>query len=355
MDFKTLQPGDPPWLREIFALEGLKEIVGSKDEPKIVAFFAEARHPDVKDDETAWCAAAAHAMLGRAGVKGTGKLNARSYLDWGTKVTKPQRGDVVVIKRGTSTWQGHVFFWLGETADRIWGIGGNQGNAISVASFPKTALLGYRRPPAAGSARPAPKPTPIENARPEEDMGQGTTIGRGGGGGALPDTDQVARIQEQLRALGYHEVGAIDGIKGPATDNAILIFRKDNHLPLSTAIDSSLRDALMKAQPRVVAPARAEAPAKEVREQAPEAKHSWWSGLIALIGAIFSGIVSFVGWVVSNIGDARALLKPVTDMLGSVPWWAWPVLIALGLLVIWGKSHQAEKAVVTAYRDGERR
>lgn len=83
-DFKTLQPGDPPQLRS-FVLEGLKEIVGGQHERQIVAFFAEAGHPWVKDDETAWCAAFEHAMLGRAGIKGTGSLAARSYLDWGRR------------------------------------------------------------------------------------------------------------------------------------------------------------------------------------------------------------------------------------------------------------------------------
>lgn len=170
-----------------------------------------------------------------------------------------------------------------------------------------------------------------------------------------PTAQQIIDIQERLRALGYHEVGAIDGIIGPATENAILIFRKDNGLPLSTRIDASLRDALLRASPRTVADSRAEASPKDVRQQAPEANASWWSKIVAAFGAIGSGIVGLFNWLIASFADAREAVRPITDMLWDVPAWLWALLLAAGFLSVWFMSRKAEQGVVAAYQAGERR
>lgn len=96
---------------------------------------------------TAWCAAFVNSTLQQAGMQGTGKLNARSYLDWGQAVDAPERGDIAVFSRGDPNgWQGHVGFFDGYNEDgTIRVLGGNQGNAVSVASYSPNALLGFRR------------------------------------------------------------------------------------------------------------------------------------------------------------------------------------------------------------------
>lgn len=101
---------------------------------------------------TAWCAAFVNATLEQTGVESTGALNARSYLDWGQEVTEPQRGDVAVFSRGDPNgWQGHVGFFDGYNDDgTIRVLGGNQSDAVNVASYGADRLLGFRR--AAGQA-----------------------------------------------------------------------------------------------------------------------------------------------------------------------------------------------------------
>lgn len=170
--FNTIQPvgennmtpdvNDPPWLANARQLVGLKEIVGSRHEPKVVEFFAEAGHPEVHDDETAWCAAFANAMLRRAGYAGTGSLAARSFLTWGDELKIPKLGCIVVFKRGDSEWQGHVAFFLRDLGDRIEILGGNQGNAVSVITKSKDDLLGYRWPVIISA--PATKPNVTKEA-----------------------------------------------------------------------------------------------------------------------------------------------------------------------------------------------
>ena len=121
------------------------------DNPKVVAYFKDSGNAGVTDDETAWCAAFVGAMLARSGVKPTGKLNARSYLDWGIPVDRKDAkpGDVVVFKRGNSSWQGHVAFFVKDKGALIEVLGGNQSNAVNVKGYQASKLLGIRRAPVA--------------------------------------------------------------------------------------------------------------------------------------------------------------------------------------------------------------
>lgn len=115
---------------------------------------------------TAWCAAFVNSTLGQAGFKGTGSNMARSFLNYGTAVDKPQAGDLAVFSRGDPKGPyGHVGFFQGYGPDgKLQVLGGNQGNAVSVRDFDTTGLLGFRRPggtvapPTAGSAMMNPSP-----------------------------------------------------------------------------------------------------------------------------------------------------------------------------------------------------
>jgi len=115
--------------------------------PKVLAYYRDAGHPEVKDDAVAWCAAFVGAMIKRAGGKPSGSLAARSYLKWGEPVAlldaKP--GDIVVFRRGNSTWQGHVGFFVSHSGGMIQVLGGNQRDAVNIAPQPVAKLLGVVR------------------------------------------------------------------------------------------------------------------------------------------------------------------------------------------------------------------
>lgn len=162
------------------------------DNPKVVAYFKDSGNAGVTDDETAWCAAFVGAMLKRAGGKGTGKLNARSYLEWGTPIDRKDAipGDVVIFKRGNSTWQGHVAFFVKDNGSTLTVLGGNQSNAVNRKAYPAASLLGIRRgslasKPVADSPAPIPaaKPMPSDAETPPAMMPDGSTkwvLGIGG-------------------------------------------------------------------------------------------------------------------------------------------------------------------------------
>jgi hypothetical protein len=52
----------------------------------------------------------------------------------------------MIFKRGASSWQGHVAFYVSESATHYTCLGGNQGNRVSISRYPKGNLLGARMP-----------------------------------------------------------------------------------------------------------------------------------------------------------------------------------------------------------------
>jgi uncharacterized protein (TIGR02594 family) len=95
---------------------------------------------------TAWCAGFVNAVEKMTGRKGTGKLLAREYLKYGAPTSKPKLGDIVVFKRGNSSWQGHVGYYVSEDKNGVLSLGGNQGDKVCFRYYPKKDVLGYRRP-----------------------------------------------------------------------------------------------------------------------------------------------------------------------------------------------------------------
>lgn len=121
----------------------------------IGAFLKKSAGVSIDPAKTAWCAAFINGLMGATGREGTGKLNARSFLNYGTPTNKPTEGDIVVIKRGNEAWMGHVGLYMGEVTKGgkkyIKILGGNQNNSVSIAEYPADRLLGYRKPPKAGT------------------------------------------------------------------------------------------------------------------------------------------------------------------------------------------------------------
>jgi uncharacterized protein (TIGR02594 family) len=148
-------PAEPaaPWLDAAQTELGQRERTGDTDNPRIMRFYQEVGHPDVLHDETAWCAAFVGAMLERTGWLSTRSLMARSYLTWGQPLASGQPGAIAVFRRGADPSAGHVAFWLGGMGDRVRVLGGNQGDAVSITTLPRSDLLAIRWPTSAARAR----------------------------------------------------------------------------------------------------------------------------------------------------------------------------------------------------------
>jgi uncharacterized protein (TIGR02594 family) len=283
---------------------GTTEGPGLADNPVIMEMYASVGHTHVEHDTVAWCAAFVGHCLEKSGIRSTRKLTARSYLDWGVpvEVADTQQGDIGVIPRGSSSWQGHVFFIDRIEGQWVWGLGGNQDDAVNVKRYPVSKLLGVRR---AGDVAPQ-------------------------------VAMSVEAVQRRLKELGYHEVGQIDGKIGPRTRSTILAFRDDNDLTLVPIIDVALTEALGAARPRPVAIERATGRPKGSRILAAS------NAQIALGAVGYAGIaISDVAPLVGQAEEGRDLATRLFDLMGLGSYTPvvmpviWAVLFLAVIVVAW--------------------
>lgn len=127
---------------------GVAEVAGSQHNPRIVMYHS-FTDDGAAPDETAWCSSFANYCVIKAGGTGTRSKWARSWHDqhWGQEVTAaPQPGDLVVWRRRWRTQDGgHVAFFVEDLGDRIKVLGGNQGNRVCYATYPKNGTAGETR------------------------------------------------------------------------------------------------------------------------------------------------------------------------------------------------------------------
>lgn len=146
--FCPLDTSPYPWMK--FALEeyGTKGIVGPGSNARIGEYLKTVGMSP--NDEIPWCSAFANWCMLQAGIPGTGKANARSWLNWKEakmSLAAPVWGCVAILWRESpQSSKGHVGFYTGNTGTKVQLLGGNQSNSVSIKEFPKDHVIGYRWP-----------------------------------------------------------------------------------------------------------------------------------------------------------------------------------------------------------------
>jgi uncharacterized protein (TIGR02594 family) len=143
---------------DAFRIAGQQLGLSERDQAAAIGDYISTGGANLDPVTRAWCADFVNASLSRAGIEGTGSGMARSFLDWGQPVDQPMQGDVAVFRRGDPNGPyGHVGFFDGYNEDgTIRVLGGNQGDAVSIANYSANDLLGFRRAP--GQANELPRP-----------------------------------------------------------------------------------------------------------------------------------------------------------------------------------------------------
>jgi len=180
---------------------GQKEISGSEHNQSIVDYAKESGFDWVNDDETPWCSIFVNWVAKRNNLTLTKKANARSWLLVGKNVNEsPEPGDVVIFWRERpNSWKGHVGFFFGFSKDgsRVYCLGGNQGNQVSISAYSSDTVLGFRR------------------LRSTEILSLPDPILRKGDNG-----EKVKVLQNALKIAGFN-CGTSDGDFGPRTTAAV--------------------------------------------------------------------------------------------------------------------------------------
>lgn len=196
-------------LQVAFRELGVTEIPGNQHNPRIVSYAQQTNFPGIRDDETPWCSIFVNFCCDELGYEKSGKANARSWMQVGDPVTASVPGDIVVFWRGSiDSWKGHVAFYLGHSADKkkVFCLGGNQGNAVSIASYDASKVLGYRR---VGEEERIEIPEPV--------------LKKGSKG------EEVIKLQRLLNSLNYN-CGDPDGDFGNNTEKALKLLQANHQL-----------------------------------------------------------------------------------------------------------------------------
>lgn len=146
---EKISASEPAWLTEARKHIGQKEIPGKESNPWIVSLWQRAKSIFTvlgSDDSSApWCGAFVAHCIAFAGIPIPQHFyRAKAWLDWGIRLDTPTVGCVVVYER---TGGGHVGFVVGkDQRGNLMTLGGNQGDAVSVAPHATPRVAGYRWP-----------------------------------------------------------------------------------------------------------------------------------------------------------------------------------------------------------------
>ena len=102
----------------------------------------------VDPETTPWCAAFVNSIEHLCGREGTGRLNARSFLNYGEEVDIDEAvpGDICVFTRANSPTLGHVAYYYDSVDENtIKVLGGNQGDKVCIENHSLDNLLSVRR------------------------------------------------------------------------------------------------------------------------------------------------------------------------------------------------------------------
>lgn len=117
-----------PWMKIVKFEIGVKEVNGSKNNPRIIEYH-QAVSLKATQDSVAWCSSFVNWIFMRMNMPRTKSALAISWLNWGVELEEPIYGAVMVddYKNG----HGHVAFftrWLAK--DQIEVLGGNQNDEV---------------------------------------------------------------------------------------------------------------------------------------------------------------------------------------------------------------------------------
>lgn len=135
--------------------QGVHELPGARNNHFVMAMLR-LDNSWPKSDEVPWCSAFVNFVAFVLGLPRSRSLRARSWLLQGQPVPLPaiRRGfDIVVLRRGGGRQPGpdvidapgHVGFFSEARDGRVWILGGNQSDAVTVAPYPIERILGVRR------------------------------------------------------------------------------------------------------------------------------------------------------------------------------------------------------------------
>lgn len=166
----------------------------------------------------------------------------------------------------------------------------------------------------------------------------------------------VEVVQRELDAMGYHEVGDIDGKWGGKTAAGIKAFFTDRGITDVAEMGPTLNDAITRAKAegftRPIAPARANATAKDIAPKVEAVRVTLWQKFAAKIAAGAAGLGLTGSTLSDTFTTVRDKLQPVQDMFNQVPGTVWFLLMLVVAGTVWYATSRAAQATTKDYNTG---
>lgn len=137
---------------------GQKEIPGKGNNPYIQSCLYQVGMKTSQDDKDAWCGAFMYDVMLRSNNPNMPRFpaSARAWLNYGTELSEPEFGCLVIYSRPVigldgklildDGKHGHVHLYMFGLDGEICGLGGNQRNSVCLDFYKVKRVLGYRKP-----------------------------------------------------------------------------------------------------------------------------------------------------------------------------------------------------------------
>jgi lysozyme len=200
-----------------------------------------------------------------------------------------------------------------------------------------------------------PSPAPTRTARQDDDNELPPFMRPDKTGGPHYDV-AVKVVQQELKDMGYYEVGTIDGYWGGKTAAGIKAFFVDRGITSVAEMGPTLEDAISDAKgdnfTRPIAKSRSEATPTDVATHVESVKLTLWQRLGAKITAGAAALGLTGSSLSSMFQTVKEKLEPIQDALGNIPPTVW-MLIALGVAgAVWYFTDRAAKATTKDFNTG---
>lgn len=137
-------PAIPVWIQVAKREIGVREVRGGEN-PRIIEYHSKTSLK-ATEDEVPWCSSFVNWVCWKCELERSGSAAARSWLGYGKRLPGFRKYAIVVLRRGNSSWQGHVGFAMADLGNRIQVLGGNQADKVGYANYPKSDVLSYLWP-----------------------------------------------------------------------------------------------------------------------------------------------------------------------------------------------------------------
>lgn len=164
------------------------------------------------------------------------------------------------------------------------------------------------------------------------------------------DSTEIKHLQSQLAALGYPEVGAIDGRFGTKTRAALLAFQADNGLPLNPSATFDVLMSVERGRKREVSAERSYATKASIADKpvvaVTDTLQKIGTGILATsgIGAVLEGSGDL-----QKVVDSANKLKAIVETLTSLSPWLMVSVVGVTAIVL---GRKLVGHLVNEYREG---